>query len=106
MTILPERSLPSVSEEQGRFAPLGPAINALLVWPKIPSSYWSFEGMLAVIPESTVMPPLGLLTVAALCPKAWNLRLIDRAFQELTDTDLNWADLVLVSAMQVQRGDT
>jgi radical SAM superfamily enzyme YgiQ (UPF0313 family) len=105
MTMLPERSFRSASEEQVRFPPLGATINALLVWPKIPSSYWSFEGMLSVIPESTVMPPLGLLTLAALVPKTWNLRLIDCAFQEVTDTDLRWANLVLVSAMQVQRVD-
>src|SRR5260370_31858825 len=51
------------------------------------------------------MPPLGLITVAALCPKQWAIRLVDLAFEELSDEDLFWADLVMVSAMQVQRDD-
>jgi radical SAM superfamily enzyme YgiQ (UPF0313 family) len=106
MTVLSGRSLGRGPEKRDCFPPLGPAINTLLVWPKIPSSYWSFSGLLSVIPESTIMPPLGLLTVAALCPQTWNLRLIDCAFQEVTDTDLLWAQLVMVSAMQVQREDT
>ncbi len=50
-------------------------------------------------------PPLGLITVAALCPPAWNLRLIDHAFDELSDHDLLWADLVMISAMHAQRAD-
>lgn len=84
------------------FAPLGGRINALLVWPKIPASFWSFEGMMKIVPEKSVMPPLGLITVAALCPKGWTLRLVDEAIEKLTNEDILWADLVMVSAMQVQ----
>src|SRR6202012_410555 len=47
----------------------------------------------------------GLITVAALCPATWEIRLIDHAFQELRDQDLKWADLVMVSAMHAQRAD-
>jgi len=50
-------------------------------------------------------PPLGLITVAALCPSTWTLRLLDRAFDEIADEDLTWADLVMVSAMHAQRAD-
>ena len=50
-------------------------------------------------------PPLGLITVAALCPPTWTLRLLDHAFDELRDEDLRWADLVMVSAMHAQRAD-
>ena len=89
----------------GSFAPLGPEIKVLLVWPRFPPSFWGFEGMLEIIPESSIMPPLGLITVAALCPAKWQLRLIDRAFEPLTDEDLNWADLVMVSAMFAQQAD-
>jgi radical SAM superfamily enzyme YgiQ (UPF0313 family) len=48
---------------------------------------------------------LGLLTVAALCPKNWKLRLVDRSFEDLLDSDLLWADLVMVSGMPVQKED-
>ncbi|MDA2914770.1 cobalamin-dependent protein, partial [Acidobacteriia bacterium AH_259_A11_L15] len=61
--------------------------------------------MLDLLPEKTTLPPLGLVTVAALCPEGWRIRLIDRGFEDLLDADLLWADLVMVSAMQVQKDD-
>ena len=76
-----------------------------MVWPKFPPSFWGFEGMLPMIPEQSIMPPLGLITVAALCPPNWTIRLIDHAFEELRDEDLLWADIVMVSAMHAQRAD-
>src|SRR5882724_8397663 len=90
----------------GPFPPLGPNVKALMVWPRFPPSFWGFEGVLTMIPERAMTPPFGLITVAALCPAAWEIRLIDRAFQELRDEDLRWADLVMVSAMHAQRVDT
>ncbi len=50
-------------------------------------------------------PPLGLITVAALCPESWTIRLIDHNFEEVPDEDLRWADLVMISAMHAQRKD-
>ena len=85
------------------FPPLGKKIKALLVWPKIPHSFWAFSGMLELLPEKVVMPPLGLITVAALCPPEWTLRLVDEAVEDLTDDDLRWADLVMVGGMEVQK---
>ncbi len=87
------------------FPPLGPNLKALMVWPRFPASFWGFEGVYGMIPEKAMNPPLGLITVAALCPSAWEIRLIDRAFEELTDDQLLWADLVMVSAMHTQRFD-
>jgi radical SAM superfamily enzyme YgiQ (UPF0313 family) len=85
--------------------PLGPNIKVLMVWPSFPPSFWGFEGVLEMIPERAMTPPLGLITVAALCPASWQIRLIDHAFEELRDEDLQWADLVMVSAMHAQRAD-
>jgi radical SAM superfamily enzyme YgiQ (UPF0313 family) len=87
------------------FPPLGPAIKVLMVWPRFPASYWSLGEATQIVPERSLVPPLGLITVAALCPKRWEIRLVDLAFQELSDEDLLWADLVVISAMQVQRDD-
>src|ERR1700680_1166695 len=94
-------------EQLGRkqFAPLGPNLKVLMVWPKFPASFWGFEGVLEMLPERAMTPPLGLITVAALCPATWNLRLIDHAFEELRDEDLLWADLVMISAMHAQHAD-
>jgi len=85
--------------------PLGPAIKVLMIWPRFPSSFWSFDGLLKISPLETIHPPLGLLTVGALCPKNWILRLIDRSFEDLMDADILWADLVMVSGMHVQKND-
>ncbi|HUY81383.1 MAG TPA: B12-binding domain-containing radical SAM protein [Acidobacteriaceae bacterium] len=86
--------------------PLGSNLKVLMVWPRFLPSFWGFEGVLSMLPESSVMPPLGLITVAALCPANWQIRLLDRAFEDLRDEDLLWADLVMVSAMIAQRTDT
>ncbi|HET9178385.1 MAG TPA: radical SAM protein [Terriglobia bacterium] len=85
--------------------PLGSALKVLLVWPRFPSSFWTFDGILDLVPIKTDQPPLGLLTVAALCPKTWTLRLLDRSFEDLLDADLLWADLIMVSGMRVQKDD-
>jgi radical SAM superfamily enzyme YgiQ (UPF0313 family) len=83
-------------------AAFGAALKVLMVWPKIPSSFWGFQGMMNLLPEKTTMPPLGLITIAAMCPKSWTIRLIDEAFEELRDSDILSADLVMVSGMHVQ----
>src|SRR6202521_2705978 len=103
-----KRFLPPPAEDPGElrsFPPLGSAIKVLMIWPKIPPSFWSFQDMINLVPEKTTMPPLGLITVAALCPKNWTIRLIDRAFDELLDADILWADLVMISGMHVQKTD-
>ena len=88
------------------FPPLGSNLKVLLIWPKFPPSFWGFEGVLRMLPEAAMTPPLGLITVAALCPSSWSLRLLDRAFDKVRDEDYQWADLVMVSSMHAQRVDT
>ena len=85
------------------FPPLGLAVKVLMVWPRFPASFWSLGEVMEIVPERSLVPPLGLITVAALCPKEWKIRLVDLAFEELSDEDILWADLVMVSAMAVQR---
>ncbi|MGA1861930.1 B12-binding domain-containing radical SAM protein, partial [Deferribacter thermophilus] len=78
-------------------------MNVLLVYPRYPKTFWSFEYALSFINKKTSLPPLGLLTIAAMLPKDWNLKLIDMNIKELKDDDIKWADLVLISAMSVQK---
>jgi len=85
------------------FPPLGPRIKVLMVWPCFPASFWSLGEVTQMVPERSLVPPLGLITVAALCPAQWEIRLVDLGFQDLRDEDILWADLVMVSAMAVQR---
>jgi radical SAM superfamily enzyme YgiQ (UPF0313 family) len=53
--------------------------------------------------SKTPVPPLGLITVAALLPKNWTLRLADLNTRDLTQDDWEWADTILVSAMFIQK---
>src|SRR6266571_9503759 len=108
LTDFEKRSSRDVAEDPGdsqSFPPLGSALKVLMVWPRFPSSFWSFDGIMNLVPIETDQPPLGLLTVGALCPKDWTLRLIDRGFEDLLDEDILWADLVMIGGMRVQKDD-
>jgi radical SAM superfamily enzyme YgiQ (UPF0313 family) len=94
------------TQKRAVFPPLGPNVKALMIWPRFPASFWGFEGVLEIIPERSMIPPLGLVTVAALCPSTWDIRLLDLSFHSLQDEDLLGADLIMVSAMHAQRVDT
>jgi len=80
-----------------------PVRNALLVYPRFPPSYWGFQYAIELMGKRSAMPPLGLLTVAAMFPAHYRLRLVDLNVRALTDEDIDWADLVLTSTMIVQR---
>jgi radical SAM superfamily enzyme YgiQ (UPF0313 family) len=78
--------------------------NILLIYPAIPpDTYWSFKYALRFIRRRSAMPPLGLVTAAALLPEGIDLRLVDLNCETLADEDLDWADMVFVSAMRIQR---
>jgi radical SAM superfamily enzyme YgiQ (UPF0313 family) len=77
-------------------------MNALLIYPECPDTFWSFKHALKFLGKKAGSPPLGLLTVAAMLPKEWNKRLVDMQVTKLTDGDLAWADIAMVSAMAVQ----
>ena len=77
--------------------------NALLVYPEYPPSYWGANYALDMLGIKAAFPPLGLLTVAAMFPPEYNLRVVDMNVAPLDDSDLEWADLVFTSTMIVQR---
>ena len=104
--LLQQISIQPTQDAEKTFLPLGSNVKALMIWPRFPRSFWGFEGVLDIIPEQSMTPPLGLITVAALCPPNWQIRLLDLCFDELRDEDLLGADLVMVSAMHAQRLDT
>jgi radical SAM superfamily enzyme YgiQ (UPF0313 family) len=105
---IPQHETSPAQSEAGsphEFPPLGTNIKVLMIWPRFPASFWSFAKMMEILPKKAIHPPLGLLTVAALCPKSWELRLVDRAVEDLQESDLEWADLVMLSGMHVQKDD-
>lgn len=78
-------------------------MKVLLLYPEFPDTFWSFKHALKFVRKRASMPPLGLLTVAAMLPADWELRLVDLNVAKLADADLAWADCAFVSAMIVQR---
>ena len=78
-------------------------MRALLICPEFPLSFWSFRKSSRLRGSKTINPPLGLITVAALLPSEWELRLVDLNTRSLTGEDWQWADLILISAMYIQR---
>ncbi len=80
-------------------------MNALLIYPEWPDTYWSFKHALPFEGKRSPYPPLGLLTIAPLLPRHWNKRLVDTNVRRLTDADLAWADVALLSGMLVHKQD-
>ena len=78
-------------------------MNILLISPRTPDTFWSFKHAVRFVSRKASMPPLGLLTVAAMLPPEWTLRLVDLNVERLKTDDLLRADYVLLGAMIVQQ---
>ncbi len=78
-------------------------MNTLLIYPEVPETFWSFKYAIKFINKKAAYPPLGLLTIASLLPKEWNLKLVDLNIRPLLEKDLRWADMVFISAMDIQK---
>ncbi len=74
-----------------------------MVYPEFPDTFWSFKHALKFVGKRSALPPLGLLTVAAMLPPEWPVRLVDMNVRQVTERDLAWADCAFISAMVVQR---
>jgi radical SAM superfamily enzyme YgiQ (UPF0313 family) len=81
-------------------------MKILLVYPEFPDTFWSFKHALQFVRKSSSNPPLGLVTIAAMSPANWEKRLVDMNVEKLTDKDIQWADIVFISAMIIQREST
>jgi radical SAM superfamily enzyme YgiQ (UPF0313 family) len=80
-------------------------MRVLLLYPLFPESFWSFDKALELIGRKVSIPPLGLITVAAILPQTWEFRLVDRNVRFETEADWDWAELVIISGMIVQKPD-
>jgi radical SAM superfamily enzyme YgiQ (UPF0313 family) len=80
-------------------------MRVLLLYPKFPKSFWSFEKALELVGRKAMLPPLGLATVAAILPQTWEFKLGDHNVRPITEAEWDWADLVILSAMIVQKED-
>ncbi|MEB3199889.1 MAG: B12-binding domain-containing radical SAM protein [Synechococcaceae cyanobacterium] len=80
-------------------------MNVLLVYPRFPKTFWSYEKILELVNRKVLLPPLGLITVAAILPQEWTFNLVDTNIREVKEEEWKWADLVIISAMIVQKDD-
>ena len=81
--------------------------NALLIYPSFDANtFWNFKRTSEVFGAKYPASPLGLITVAALLPRTWSIRLLNRNTEELSEADVDWADLVLTGGMLPQQSDT
>jgi len=78
-------------------------MRILMVYPRFADALWAYKHALAFVGKRASSPPLGLLTVAAMLPEAWDKKLVDLNVAELSDDDLRWADCVFLSAMLAQQ---
>jgi len=78
-------------------------MRILLVCPGCPETFWSFKHALRIISKKALLPPLGLLTVAAMLPPHWQKKLVHIGVQPLQDRDIDWADYVFISAMRIHK---
>ena len=84
-----------------------PATKVLMVHPRFnPGSFWNYIRSCEVAGAKYPAPPLGLITVAAMLPSDWEVRLVDRNTTDLTDADIAWADMVMTGGMLPQQFDT
>jgi len=80
-------------------------MKTLLVYPKYPETFWSFKYALRFVSKRAGFPPLGLLTVASMLPEEWDKKLVDANVTKLKDEHIEWADIVFISAMIIQKNN-
>ncbi len=76
----------------------------LCVFPRYEPAFGTFEYAYPLTPGvKAFMPPQGLLLIAAVLPKHWDVRFIDENMRKAGTDDFAWADAVFVSGMHIQR---
>lgn len=80
-------------------------MRVLLIYPVFPPTFWSYDKILKLIDRKVLLPPLGMITVAAILPQEWEFKLVDRNIRAVSEAEWEWAELIIFSAMIVQKQD-
>jgi radical SAM superfamily enzyme YgiQ (UPF0313 family) len=81
--------------------------NVLMIYPRFSAgSFWNYSATAELLGARYPTIPLGLITLAAMLPPEWTVRLVNRNTETLTDADLDWADLVMTGGMLFQQADS
>ncbi|MGY1708762.1 B12-binding domain-containing radical SAM protein [Geodermatophilus sp. SYSU D00758] len=87
-----------------RPAPARPGRRRVLcVFPRYAKSFGTLDHAFGLVGVSAFLPPQGILTVAAALPAGWDVRFVDENVRPVGDDDLRWAEVLLLTAMHVQR---
>lgn len=78
-------------------------MKALLLNPESISAFWSMPKARKISGARVLTQPLGLITVAALLPREWEVRLVDVAARRVTEEEWNWSEVVMITGMIAQR---
>jgi len=82
---------------------MGEKTKVLMVQPETPNTFWNMESAIRSVGYKAVMPPLGLMTVAAMLPDRYDVRLIDMNVRPLLERDLEDCDLLFITGMWIHR---
>jgi radical SAM superfamily enzyme YgiQ (UPF0313 family) len=77
-------------------------LRVLLVYPEVPPTYWNMRYALPFIGKRASLPPLGIITVAAMLDEGCDVSLVDMNIEPLTTEHVRGADIVLTSSMLIQ----
>ena len=78
-------------------------INALMIQPKTPQTFWSHDNSLKAAGFKTLMPPLGLMTVAAMLPENYKVKLTDLNVGDLDLRDVDKSDIIFLTGMWIHQ---
>ena len=78
--------------------------RVLCIFPRYSRSFGTFHHAYPLMGNvRAFMPPQGILIVAAYLPQEWEVLFIDENVNQAKRTDYQWADVVIVSGMHIQR---
>lgn len=77
--------------------------RVVCVSPRYAQSFGTFDHAFALTGAKAFMPPQGILVIAAwLTERGWDVRVVDENVRRVSASDLEWAEVVMVSGMHVQ----
>ncbi len=80
-------------------------MKILLVYPEHPDALYSYKEASSFFGAISALPPVGLLTVAAMLPHEWEKVAVDMNINELKDETIKWADYVFISGLTMLQRD-
>src|SRR4051812_22557026 len=105
-TLEPRQTAWQCDSQRPRRSSMTIPCRVLMIYPKfVPNSFWNYAAACELVGAKYPAAPLGLITVAAMLPKHWDIRLVNRNTESLTDADIDWADLIMTGGMLNQQPD-